>query len=306
MVTQNDVGDENSRSPTLPEAIDKQHVECGVMLMQPLQETHDDTDAEEPPFVVSNETVEPLCGSVGVGDGDADTVFVSTVDPQPIATRFVLDVDPSFVEPEFILEYEVAFGDERAEDSANDRPVPELSKMNKAMLQQALVEHAPEMPDCWDLSQAQWAVADGLRFDDSVSLINHDNVIIWKGIIFKTMEAMKIWLVEYVVFHHRPFLVKHSDENKRYVLTCHHGCPCIVHARKVKDGSWRITSIVQPHTCLTNVDNRNHAQLLSRFISQRLINIIRNCPLMTVVTLIKVVMVAFGYCVKYGRAWRAK
>jgi hypothetical protein len=29
------------------------------------------------------------------------------------------------------------------------------------------------------------------------------------------MEAMKIWLAEYAVFHHHPFLVKHSDENKR-------------------------------------------------------------------------------------------
>jgi hypothetical protein len=35
MVTQNDVGDESSRSPTLPEAVDEQHVECGVMLTQP-------------------------------------------------------------------------------------------------------------------------------------------------------------------------------------------------------------------------------------------------------------------------------
>jgi hypothetical protein len=54
------------------------------------------------------------------------------------------------------------------------------------------------------------------------------------------------------------------------------------------------------------VDDRNHAQLSSRFISQRLINIIKNCPLMTVATLIEVVMVAFGYRVKYGRAWHAK
>jgi hypothetical protein len=71
------------------------------------------------------------------------------------------------------------------------------------------VEHAPEMPDYRDLSQAHKAVADGLQFDDSVSLINHDNVIIRKGIIFKTMEAMKIWMAEYAMFHHRLFLVKH-------------------------------------------------------------------------------------------------
>jgi hypothetical protein len=40
------------------------------------------------------------------------------------------------------------------------------------------VEYAPEMPDCRDMSQAYWAIADGLRFDDNVSFINHDNVII--------------------------------------------------------------------------------------------------------------------------------
>jgi predicted subunit of tRNA(5-methylaminomethyl-2-thiouridylate) methyltransferase len=38
------------------------------------------------------------------------------------------------------------------------------------------VEHAPEMSDCQDLSQAHRVVADGLRFDDSVPLINHDNI----------------------------------------------------------------------------------------------------------------------------------
>jgi hypothetical protein len=87
-----------------------------------------------------------------------------------------------------------------------------------------LVEHAPEMPDYWYLSQAHRAVVDGLRFDDNVPLINHDNVIIRKGIIFKTVEAMKIWLAEYAVFHHRPFMVKQSDENKCYVLTCRRDC----------------------------------------------------------------------------------
>jgi hypothetical protein len=165
-----------------------------------------------------------------------------------------------------------------------------------------LAEHALEMPDCQDLSQAHRAVADGLRFDDNVPLINHDNVIIWKGIIFKTMETMKIWLVEYAVFNHRPFMVKHSDENKHYVLTCRRGCPWIVCARKGKDCSWGISSVVQPHTCLMNVDDMNHTQLSSRSISQRLVNIIKNCLLLIVATLIEVVMIAWGYRVKYGRA----
>jgi hypothetical protein len=34
MISRNDIGDESSRSPTLPEAVDEQHIECGVMLTQ--------------------------------------------------------------------------------------------------------------------------------------------------------------------------------------------------------------------------------------------------------------------------------
>jgi hypothetical protein len=90
------------------------------------------------------------------------------------------------------------------------------------------------------------------------------------------MQAMKIWLAEYAMFHHHLFMVKHLDENKHYIITCRRGCPRTVHARKGKDGSWRITSVVQPHTCLMNV------------------NIIKNCTLMTLVTLIEVVMVVWG------------
>jgi hypothetical protein len=48
------------------------------------------------------------------------------------------------------------------EDSTDDQPVPELSKRENALLQRALVEHIPDIPDCRDLSQVHWAVADGL------------------------------------------------------------------------------------------------------------------------------------------------
>jgi hypothetical protein len=35
MVAHNDVGDESSWSPTLPETVDEHHVECVVLLTQP-------------------------------------------------------------------------------------------------------------------------------------------------------------------------------------------------------------------------------------------------------------------------------
>jgi hypothetical protein len=132
MVGSNDVGDESSRSLTLPEAVDEQGVECGVVLTQLLQETQDDTNADEPSFIGSNETLlnmEPVSGSVGVGDVVADMRMISGVDPQPIATVVALIVDVFSVEPEFMSEYDATFRDERAEDSADDRPVLELTEI---------------------------------------------------------------------------------------------------------------------------------------------------------------------------------
>jgi hypothetical protein len=184
MVFQNNVGDKSSWSPTLPEAVDEQHVECGIVLTQLLQETQANTDVEETPLVASNETllnIEPKCQSVAVGDAGVAVGLISGVNSQPVATGFALDVDPSFPELEFMLKYEATSGDEHVEHSVDDRPVPELNKRGKALLQRALVEHAPEMLDCQDLSQAHRAVADGLWFDDSIPLINDDNVIIRKG-----------------------------------------------------------------------------------------------------------------------------
>jgi hypothetical protein len=112
--------------------------------------------------------VEPISGSVDVGVAIANAGMISGVDPQQIATGFALNVDPPSVELESMPEYDATFGDERVEDSADDRPVSELSNRDKVLLQRALAEHALEVSDCWDLSHAHRVVADGLRCDDSV------------------------------------------------------------------------------------------------------------------------------------------
>jgi hypothetical protein len=99
--------------------------------------TQGDT-TEEPPFVASNETMDHVCESVGVGDVLLDTGFISGVHTQPIA----LYVDLSFMEPEFMPEYVATFRDERVEDSADDRPVPELSKRDNAVSQGYRLSHS--------------------------------------------------------------------------------------------------------------------------------------------------------------------
>jgi predicted RNA-binding Zn-ribbon protein involved in translation (DUF1610 family) len=134
MVARNEVSDESSRSPTLPEVVYEQHVECGIVLTQPSQESHDDTDADELPFAGNNETMlnlEPVSRSVSVDDVVAVVGFISGVDPQPTGIGFTLAVDPPFVKPLFMPEYEATFGDEQAKDSADDRLVLELSNMTR-------------------------------------------------------------------------------------------------------------------------------------------------------------------------------
>jgi hypothetical protein len=105
--------------------------------------------------------VEHVSGSVGVSDDIADMGMISSVNPQPIATvvtitgdapssddmGMISSVDPHpiattititggapFIVLEFIAEYDVTFGDERAEDSADDCPVLELSNRDKVLL----------------------------------------------------------------------------------------------------------------------------------------------------------------------------
>jgi hypothetical protein len=117
---------------------------------------------------------------------------ISGVDHQPIAIVVVLTGDAPFVVLEFMSKYDATFGDEWVNDSVNNRPVSELSNRDKVMLQQALAEYAAKVTDCQDLSQTYRIVPDGLQLDDSMSIINYDNIIIRKGIVFKTIKAIKI------------------------------------------------------------------------------------------------------------------
>ena len=69
--------------------------------------------------------------------------------------------------------------------------------------------------------------------------------------IFNTMSEMKLFLQYYDVYHHRP--VTHSDQELRYHVICKNGCMWRLNARKRQsDVKWRITKVIEPHTCLDN------------------------------------------------------
>jgi hypothetical protein len=194
-VEQNVVCDECSRLPMLPEVVDEHAIECPIPLTQPSQASVGEGVADDPPCVGSNEAVMNMEPDHVDGMG-----MLMVVDHEPINT--------ASVEEEVLVDDDAAFADERAVDSDDDRPLPALSNRDKALLKWAVDDFAPVVPDCQDLSEAHRAVVDGTQFDDNVPLINNDNAIIQQGIVFKLMEALKIWLVEGEWFHHRLSLSK--------------------------------------------------------------------------------------------------
>jgi hypothetical protein len=65
-------------------------------------------------------SIEPISENVGVGDVVTDVGMISGVDPQPIATTITQTVEAPSIDLEFMPEYDAAFGDEQAEDLADD------------------------------------------------------------------------------------------------------------------------------------------------------------------------------------------
>jgi hypothetical protein len=91
------------------------------------------------------------------------------------------------------------------------------------------------------------------------------------------MSEMKLFHQEYVVYHHRPYTVTHSDQELRYHVIYKNGCMWRLNARKRQsDGKWRISKVVQPHTWISNKGKENHHQLTARYLARRILGLVDN------------------------------
>jgi hypothetical protein len=127
--------------------------------------------------------------------------------------------------------------------------------------------------------------------------------------IFNTMSEMKLFLQDYAVYHHRPYLVTHSDKNLRYHIICKVGFPCqwrLTARKKVSDGKWRISKLVQPHLCLDNKGKEYHPQLTARYLARRILGLVDKDNDVLVSYLQQSIYEIIKYHVKYGKAWYAK
>ncbi|XP_020180109.1 uncharacterized protein [Aegilops tauschii subsp. strangulata] len=174
-----------------------------------------------------------------------------------------------------------------------------------------------------DVSLADNAVVDGgLRFGLSEPtpcpkfsdprLENEDeNAHLKKGIKFGSLVEFKIWLCDYAIRNHRPFVVGHSNQKVRYTVKCdQEGCKWMVRGRKIKEtGQWVLKNHVGTHTCVPpdKADrSKGHRQLMSKYLGYKLLNQIAHDPTVKVKFLMSSIEELFGYPVKYGKAWMAK
>jgi hypothetical protein len=86
-------------------------------------------------------------------------------------------------------------------------------------------------------------------------------------------------------------------------VICKNGCMWRLNARKRQsDGKWRISKVVEPHTCLTNRGKENHQQLTARYLARHILGLIDDNNDISVSSLQQ----SISRFVKYGKAWRAK
>ena len=72
------------------------------------------------------------------------------------------------------------------------------------------------------------------------------------------------------------------------------------------DGKWRISKVVQPHTCLDNHGQERHPQLTARYIARRILGLVDKDNDILIPILQEHIRNLTSYQAKYGKVWRAK
>ncbi|KAK1662193.1 hypothetical protein QYE76_050352 [Lolium multiflorum] len=234
------------------------------------------------------------------------------------------DLDKYWTQEE--MDHSIPYSRCYASDSDDDGPDEELDEdgltakeAERAEIFKKVTGRDIRIPLFRDVSLADGAVVDGgkslLLGARPISKRDVDGrtAMISKGLTFDTFLELKIWLKEFSIKHHRPYIVVHSDLKKRYTLKCvDKRCPWVVRARPFKKGpSWHITSCVATHMCRgPKLDGKDaqpdHRQLTSEFIAYKLSAEISSLPTMSIRSVQDTVKSRFDYDVKYGKAWKAK
>lgn len=140
----------------------------------------------------------PLCSSHPVSDPVTDfngVVITNELDEEVFRDGTIRDVE----------------SDKGWSSTKNEASAPLFSSKEGRVLQSVMGE-IPLVHAFEDVRMVGNVVcANGLKNRDVIA--DPENDIIRKDMLFASMDDMKVWLREYSVKHHRPFVVQHSDVN---------------------------------------------------------------------------------------------
>ncbi|BAH93949.1 Os07g0513300 [Oryza sativa Japonica Group] len=194
--------------------------------------------------------------------------------------------------------------DESASDSDDDRPVRKMSEHERTVFAK-LVGRNPEITQFEDLTRSGLAIADGdPQYDGAFEPMCDEPR---KGLEFRSMDDLKIWLQSYSIRVHRPYHVKESNASVKYTVAClDRHCKWQINVRKSGGDRWRVTRVGEDHTCCSAEVTGKHLQLTSRFIGNRLQAFVRAEPTLSPAAIVEAVEQIWHYRPTYGKAWRAK
>jgi len=135
--------------------------------------------------------------------------------------------------------------------------------------------HRPSVPNDKDISRVDNAVCNSAFIlwegqNESKDLRIH------KGMMFDTRQELQFFMADYTVKFHRPFTLVHSDKNLRYDVMCKQGCLWRVWSRRIRStGKWRVSRVVQPHTCSSLKPKQVYAQCTTKYLSHHIHGIVR-------------------------------
>ncbi|KAK1632514.1 hypothetical protein QYE76_006829 [Lolium multiflorum] len=141
------------------------------------------------------------------------------------------DLDKYLTQEE--MDHSIPYSRCYASDSDDDGPEEEVDEdgltakeAERAEIFKKVTGRDIRVPLFRDVSLADGAVVDGgkslLLGARPISKRDVDGrtAMISKGLTFDTFLELKIWLKEFSIKHHRPYIVVHSDLKKRYTLKC--------------------------------------------------------------------------------------
>jgi hypothetical protein len=133
-----------------------------------------------------------------------------------------------------------------------------------------------EYPNHKDISHIGSVVSDSAVVDDEGNT-RVRNVVIKKGQLFESLDAVKFFIQDYAVRHHQPFYVTKSNKDVQYIIRCQilsYRWGVWLRRTKNETHEWRVSRVKKPHTCGMSEVQHIHSQCMTKYLGHQIMSIV--------------------------------